>query len=109
MSQFKSILEALTEGASEQPTKKAWTFLNDKGEPSDSYSYKELDSASTHLAQSLLTTQKLKENDRVLLVFFPGLDFTVALLACFKAGVIAVPVFPPDPRKMKKDLHHFVC
>mmetsp|Transcript_27246 Transcript_27246/g.45699 ORF Transcript_27246/g.45699 Transcript_27246/m.45699 type:complete len:908 (+) Transcript_27246:46-2769(+) len=108
MSQFKSILEALTEGASEQPTKKAWTFLNDKGEPSDSYSYKELDSASTHLAQSLLTTQKLKENDRVLLVFFPGLDFTVALLACFKAGVIAVPVFPPDPRKMKKDLHHFV-
>jgi acyl-CoA synthetase (AMP-forming)/AMP-acid ligase II len=30
------------------------------------------------------------------------------LLACFKAGLIGVPVFPPDPRKMKKDLHHFV-
>lgn len=44
----------------------------------------------------------------MLLVFFPGLDFTVSLLACFKAGLIAVPVFPPDPRKMKKDLHHFV-
>lgn len=46
--------------------------------------------------------------DRVLLVFFPGLDFTVSLFACFKAGLIGVPVFPPDPRKMKKDLHHFV-
>ena len=46
--------------------------------------------------------------DRVLLVFFPGLDFTVTLLACFKAGLIGVPVFPPDPRKLKKDLHHFV-
>lgn len=44
----------------------------------------------------------------MLLVFFPGLDFTVSLLACFKAGLIGVPVFPPDPRKMKKDLHHFV-
>lgn len=30
------------------------------------------------------------------------------MIACFKAGLIAVPVFPPDPRKLKKDLHHFV-
>ncbi len=44
----------------------------------------------------------------MLLVFFPGLDFTASLLACFKAQLIAVPVFPPDPRKLKKDLHHFI-
>lgn len=43
-----------------------------------------------------------------MLVFFPGLDFTASLLACFKAQLIAVPVFPPDPRKLKKDLHHFI-
>lgn len=43
-----------------------------------------------------------------MLVFFPGLDFSAALLACFKAQLIAVPVFPPDPRRLKKDLHHFV-
>jgi acyl-CoA synthetase (AMP-forming)/AMP-acid ligase II len=36
------------------------------------------------------------------------LDFTASLIACFKAGLIAVPVFPPDPRKLKKDLHHFI-
>lgn len=68
----------------------------------------ELDNASTHLAEALITTHKLSAGDRILLVFFPGLDFTVSLLACFKAGLIGVPVFPPDPRKMKKDLHHFV-
>lgn len=50
----------------------------------------------------------MKKGDRALLVFFPGLDFSAALLACFKAEIIAVPVFPPDPRKLKKDLHHFV-
>jgi acyl-CoA synthetase (AMP-forming)/AMP-acid ligase II len=55
-----------------------------------------------------LHTTKLNKGDRVLLVFFPGLDFTASLLACFKAGLIAVPVFPPDPRKLKKDLHHFI-
>ena len=43
-----------------------------------------------------------------MLVFFPGLAFTASLLACFKARIIAVPVFPPDPRKLQKDLDHFV-
>lgn len=60
------------------------------------------------MAEVLIGTHKLSAGDRVLLVFFPGLDFTVSLLACFKAGLIGVPVFPPDPRKMKKDLRHFV-
>lgn len=31
-----------------------------------------------------------------------------SLIACFKAGIIAVPVFPPDPRRLQKDLHHFI-
>lgn len=72
------------------------------------YCLQELDNASSFLAEALLNTHKLSIGDRVLLVFFPGLDFTVSLLACFKAGLVGVPVFPPDPRKLKKDLHHFV-
>jgi acyl-CoA synthetase (AMP-forming)/AMP-acid ligase II len=31
-----------------------------------------------------------------------------SLIGCFKAGIIAIPVFPPDPRRLQKDLHHFV-
>jgi acyl-CoA synthetase (AMP-forming)/AMP-acid ligase II len=68
----------------------------------------ELERASSYLAETLVKSHKLAAGDRVLLVFFPGLDFTVSLLACFKAGLVGVPVFPPDPRKMKKDLHHFM-
>lgn len=56
----------------------------------------------------MIQNNKLSKGDRVLLVFFPGLDFTISLLSCFKAGLIAVPVFPPDPRRLKKDLDHFV-
>ena len=33
----------------------------------------------------------------VVLVYPPSLHFTVAFLACLKAGIIAVPVFPPNP------------
>lgn len=68
----------------------------------------ELHNATGALADYLLEAVKLKKGDRVLLVFFPCLDFTISLLACFRAGLIAVPVFPPDPRKLKKDLHHFM-
>lgn len=42
-----------------------------------------------------------------MLVFLPGLAFTTVLIACFKAGLVAVPVFPPDPSRLGKDLHHF--
>lgn len=65
-------------------------------------------SAAHGLAYNLSKDGKIKVGDRVLLVFFPGLHFMVSLLACFLAGYVAVPVFPPDPRKLKKDLHHFV-
>ncbi len=36
---------------------------------------------------------------RALLVYPPSLDFMVAFLACLKAGVVAVPVFPPNPAR----------
>ena len=68
----------------------------------------ELENSTDALATHLLQAHQLHAGDRILLVFFPGLDFTVSLLACFKAGLIAVPVFPPDPRRLKKDLNHFV-
>jgi acyl-CoA synthetase (AMP-forming)/AMP-acid ligase II len=68
-----------------------------------------LEAVTDYLAQFLLSPQSgLQKGDRAMLVFFPGLDFSITLLACFKAEIIAVPVFPPDPRKLKKDLHHFV-
>jgi len=103
-----SLLSRLASGAASTPDRKAWTFLDDKGNVTESFTYAELDRSTSTLATHLLTKERLQKGDRVLLVFFPGLHFTAALLACFKAGIIAVPVFPPDPRRLKKDLNHFV-
>lgn len=36
---------------------------------------------------------------RAMLVYPPSLDFMLAFLACLKAGVVAVPVFPPNPAR----------
>lgn len=43
----------------------------------------------------------------MLLVFLPSLDFIVAFLGCVLAGLVPVPVFPPDPRRLRKDLYQF--
>jgi acyl-CoA synthetase (AMP-forming)/AMP-acid ligase II len=59
------------------------------------------------LASLLVTKHNLQKGDRVLLVYLPSLHFIVAFFACLKAGMIAVPVFPPDPRKKKNDLNMF--
>ena len=32
-----------------------------------------------------------------MLVYPPSLDFTIAFIACLKARIVAVPVFPPHP------------
>lgn len=34
-----------------------------------------------------------------MLVYPPSLDYMVAFLACLKAGIVAVPVFPPNPAR----------
>ncbi len=38
---------------------------------------------------------KVNAGDRVLLVYPPSLDFIVAFIACLRASIVAVPVFPP--------------
>lgn len=32
-------------------------------------------------------------------MYLPSLDFIIAFLACLRAGLVPVPVYPPDPRR----------
>lgn len=47
----------------------------------------------------------LRKGDRALLAFNFGLRFFVVFLGCLRAGVVAVPVYPPNPATLKKSLH----
>lgn len=46
---------------------------------------------------------RLTPGDPIMLVYPPGLDFIVAFLACLRAGLLAVPVYPP--RKDSRDIY----
>ncbi|KAG5176562.1 hypothetical protein JKP88DRAFT_347141 [Tribonema minus] len=84
-----------------------WTYLDDDGAETMGLTYAEVDAASADLAAALLGEYKLQVGDRALLVYPPSLHFVVAFMACLRAGVIAVPVYPPDPRKLQKDISAF--
>lgn len=72
----------------------AFTFINDRGDVSDTLTHLSLWRQSGAIAASLLN--RLKPGDRVLMVYMPGLEFVLALLACLRTGLIPVPIAPPD-------------
>ena len=60
-----------------------------------SLTYRKLWDESTGLAGYLQSQCGIRSGDRVLLLYPPGLDFVVGLLACHAAGAVPVPAFPP--------------
>ncbi|MBS2962972.1 AMP-binding protein [Actinocrinis puniceicyclus] len=46
---------------------------------------------------------------RVLIVCPPGLDYVASFFACLYAGLIAVPVYPPDPSLLKRTLPRLIA
>ncbi|CAN0549176.1 unnamed protein product, partial [Ectocarpus sp. 12 AP-2014] len=60
--------------------------------------------ASGEIAHLLRVEWGLSKGDRVVLAFDFGLRFFVVFLGCLRAGIIAVPVYPPNPATLKKSL-----
>jgi acyl-CoA synthetase (AMP-forming)/AMP-acid ligase II len=83
-----------------QPHKVAYSFLGDGEKQSEQLTYFEIDSLARRNA-SFLQHMRM-EGERALLVYDPGLDFVVAFLSCLYAGVVAVPIHPPQNRNFSR-------
>ena len=94
---YDSLLSRLSANAAQQPQKLAMAFLSNKGEMEHKLTYAQLEQRTNDLASFLLNSTGLKPGERAVLVYPPSLEFIVAFLACLKAGITAVPVFPPNP------------
>lgn len=68
-------------------------FLQHGQRESGRLSWGDLDRRATLLASLLL--RRVAAGDRVLVLLPAGLDYVVALFACWYAGVTAVPLYPP--------------
>jgi acyl-CoA synthetase (AMP-forming)/AMP-acid ligase II len=92
-----TLLELLRWRASEQPERRAYTFLRDGQREEAHLTYEELDRGARCIAARL---QHLNAGgERVLLLYPSGLDYIAAFFGCLYAGAIAVPVYPPRPNR----------
>lgn len=105
----RTLLEAVDFWVEKHPSKMAMTFLDDAGSEVDRLTYKNLRERIDSLAAYLIQDLTLVKGSVCILVYPPSLDFTVSFLACLRAGVIPVPCFPPDPKRLKKDLNMFAA
>ncbi len=87
-----------------QPEKRLYTFLGIDGQERESYTYRSFFERSTALAIYLSEKAGLRNGDRVLLVYPPGLEIIAAFFACARIGVIAVPVYAPSPISLEAGL-----
>lgn len=80
------------------------TWLGDKDKVEASFTYEQIWTRAGMVAHTLRTKARAQKGDRILLCYGFGLEFFVAILGCFRAGVVAVPVYPPNPAKLDASL-----
>lgn len=89
----RDMRHALGLWAALKPQDTAFTFMARGEEVTESLSFGALDRRSAALAAVLAA--QIRRAEPALLIYPPGLGFVEALFACFRAGVVAVPV--PSP------------
>jgi len=78
------------------------TWLDKTGRERASVAFGDFWKRAEAVACALQAQQGVAQAERVLLCFAPAWSFYVVFWACLRAGVVAVPVYPPDPSKLAK-------
>ncbi|KAI5783630.1 hypothetical protein EDC01DRAFT_718272 [Geopyxis carbonaria] len=98
MAKFDNIASILRHRARTSPKLQAYIVLDNKGKEVGACSWEKLGSRAEKVAQVIRDKSNLYRGDRVALVYreVELIDFAVALLGCFIAGVVAVPINHPE-------------
>ena len=97
-----TIVELLRSRAKGQPQQHAYTFMVNGKKEGNSFTYSELDHQTRAIAATLQKYQA--QGERALLLYPQGLEVIAAFCGCLYAGVIAIPVPPPESGRLKRTL-----
>lgn len=94
MSRLENIAMVLRRRAKTTPKQAAYWVLDAKGKELVSITWEKLGSRAEKVAQVIRDKSSLYKGDRVALIYTDAevIEFAVALLGCFIAGVVAVPI-----------------
>jgi acyl-CoA synthetase (AMP-forming)/AMP-acid ligase II len=100
--EFETLVDLLRHRASQQPDQLAYQFLEDGKTEAAAYSYAQIDQQARAIAVQL--QQANAKGERALLLYPQGVEVMAAFCGCLYAGVIAIPVPPPDAGRIKRAL-----
>ncbi len=99
---FATIVDLLRWRATHQSDQLAYQFLIDGKTEGPIFTYGELDRQAQAIAA--LLQQQAAQGERALILYPQGLEVIAAFLGSLYAGVIAIPVPPPDAGRLKRAL-----
>ncbi|MEM9292769.1 MAG: amino acid adenylation domain-containing protein [Acidobacteriota bacterium] len=95
-----SLWEVLELRGREQGAERLYTFLGDASkDAAQTLTCGQLWRRAEALARRLVAAVDGERGTRALMLYPPGLDFVIAFFACLRAGVVAVPAYPPGSRR----------
>ncbi|MET0401388.1 MAG: fatty acyl-AMP ligase, partial [Cystobacter sp.] len=97
-----TLLELLRGRATDTPTRHAFSLLEDDETESQRWDYGELDRQARAIAATL--QRHVGPGERALLLYPFGLDYIAAFFGALYSGLVAVPVYPPDPSRLHRTL-----
>jgi acyl-CoA synthetase (AMP-forming)/AMP-acid ligase II len=103
------VLETFRALVAERPDAPLFTWVDDDGRDEATLTRARFAEEADAVAAYLLTRSGLRPGDRALLVYPPSLDFIRAFIGCLIAGIVPVPVYPPNPLTLGKDLATFAA
>lgn len=92
-----TLVELLRFRADLSPDRVVYRYLPGDTKPEQRITYAMLDRRARSLAVRIRETAR--KGSRALLLVPPGLDYVAAYFGCLYAGVVAVPAYPPNPRR----------
>ncbi|MES2179197.1 MAG: aminotransferase class I/II-fold pyridoxal phosphate-dependent enzyme [Gemmatimonadota bacterium] len=93
----RTLFELVEYRAEASADRTAYRFVSSSGEEDGTLTYGELRERAAMMASHLAAVTEA--GDRVILLLPPGLDYVAALFACQFAATVAVPAYPPNPRR----------
>lgn len=94
---IQSLVDMLEYRAHRHSDELAFRYLASDGSEKSSITYGELQRRARAVAAQLV--ERTVPGDRVMLLIPPGLDYIAAFFGCVYAGTMAVPAYPPNPRR----------
>ncbi|MGH7655653.1 MAG: aminotransferase class I/II-fold pyridoxal phosphate-dependent enzyme [Gemmatimonadaceae bacterium] len=93
----QTFVDVLEYRAAREPSRTIFRYIHSDGHEQASITFAELRQRARAIAAGL--SEHVVPGDRVVVLVPPGLDYIAAFFGCLYAGAVAVPAYPPNPRR----------